>query len=74
MKRQVVDSKIIESAGYDPLLGQVELEFKGSHGVSTIRGITQDEWREFLAAPSKGTHWNRVWKPGKESFYEKAKP
>ena len=73
MKRQVVDSKIIDSAGYDPLLGQVELEFKGSHGVSTVRGITQDEWKEFLASPSKGTHWNRIWKRSKESFYEKPK-
>jgi hypothetical protein len=73
MKRQVVDSKIIDSAGYDPLLGQVELEFKGSHGVSTVRGVTQDEWNEFLASPSKGLHWNRIWKRSKESSYEKPK-
>jgi hypothetical protein len=73
MKRQVVDSKIIGSVGFDPLLGEVEIEFKTTGGIGKVKGVTVDEWNEFLASPSKGTHWNRVWKRQKDFSYEKGK-
>ena len=62
MKRDVVDSKIIGSAGY-------ELEFKTTMGVGTVQKVTQEEWNEFLSSKSKGTHWNRYWKRSKPFSY-----
>ena len=71
MKRDVVDSRVISTAGYDPLLGKAEIEFKDTGGIGTVEGVTQKEWAEFLAAPSKGIHWNRVWKNQKSFSYER---
>jgi hypothetical protein len=71
MDRQVVDSKILQSVGFDPLLGEVEIEFKDTGGIGKVKGVTVDEWNEFLSSPSKGIHWNRVWKNQKEFSYER---
>jgi hypothetical protein len=52
IKKLPVDSTNIEQAGYDPLTGQLFVDFK--NGSYVYHGVTLDQYNTFLEAPSKG--------------------
>ncbi len=63
MRRERVDSTSIVSIGYDPRIQQLEIEFRGSGDVYLYFGVPREEHAAFIAAESKGTYLNQVFKP-----------
>lgn len=57
MRRFKVESTTVDSVGYDAKAGILELEFC-SGAVYQYLGVAAQEYREFLAAPSKGKYFN----------------
>lgn len=62
MRRKAVDSETIASIGYDPRLCELDVEFRASGDVYGYFEVSAEEYREFMAAESKGTYLNRVFK------------
>jgi hypothetical protein len=57
MKRKPVESSMIRSVGYDPLMSILEIEFTSSH-VYQYGEISEETYRELLAADSKGQYFH----------------
>lgn len=63
MKRVPLDSSSIASIGYAPQDRVLELEFRESGQVYRYFDVPAEEYAAFLAADSKGTYLNQVFKP-----------
>jgi hypothetical protein len=59
MLRTRVQSTSIASMGYDPRDRVLEVEFING-GVYEYLGVSPEEYRALLAAPSRGAYLNRV--------------
>jgi hypothetical protein len=68
MKRTAVDSTSITSIGYEPRRRELEIEFRDSGDIYLYFDVAAREHAEFMAAESKGTYLNQVFKP-KEHRY-----
>ena len=63
MKRVAVDSTSIASIGYEARRCELEIEFRHSGDVYRYFDVPSKEHAEFMAAESKGTYLNQVFKP-----------
>ena len=63
MKRIPVDSSCIASIGYDLRKHELELEFRESGEVYRYFGVPPEEHAAFMAARSKGTYLNQIFRP-----------
>lgn len=63
MRRAAVNSETIASIGYAPIRRELDVEFRESGDVYRYFQVSADEHREFVAAESKGSYLNRVFKP-----------
>ena len=63
MQRKPIDSSVIASMGYAPASRILELEFRETGQVYRYLDVPLEEHVAFLAAESKGTYLNRVFKP-----------
>ena len=55
-------SSVIQIMFYDPQAGVVDVVFRARHVTYRYLGVSRADWEEFLAAPSKGTYLNQVFK------------
>jgi hypothetical protein len=62
MRRQAVESESIASMGYNASRNELEIEFRQSGSVYRYFGVSPEEHTEFMAAESKGTYLNQVFK------------
>jgi hypothetical protein len=62
MRRVAVDSTSIVSIGYERRRRELEIEFRESGDVYRYFEVPADEYAEFMAAKSKGTYLNQVFK------------
>jgi hypothetical protein len=69
MKRVAVDSATIASIGYEPRRRELEIEFRDNRDVYLYFDVPAEEYAAFMAAKSKGTYLNQVFKP-KEHRYK----
>ena len=76
MKRILLDSSSITSIGYDPDGPELEIEFRQNCDVYLYFDVPAEEYRNFMAADSKGTYLNQVFKPKGNRFavVRKGKP
>ena len=63
MKRERVDSTTVRSIGYDPRRRELDVEFLESGVVYRYLEVPAEEHTAFMAADSKGTYLNTVFKP-----------
>jgi hypothetical protein len=63
MRRIPVDSSSIASIGYDAERLELEIEFHESGDVYLYFDVPAEVYRDFMAADSKGTYLNQVFKP-----------
>lgn len=63
MQRVPQESSTIASIGYFPQEHMLELEFRESGHVYRYFDVPAGEYAAFLAAGSKGTYLNQVFKP-----------
>jgi hypothetical protein len=63
MRRVPLNSTSIASIGYDPERFQLEIEFRESGDVYLYFDVPAEEYTDFMAADSKGTYLNQVFKP-----------
>jgi hypothetical protein len=63
MQRIPVHSTSIASIGYLPAKRELEIRFRASGDVYRYFGVPSEEYRAFMAAESKGTYLNQVFKP-----------
>jgi hypothetical protein len=63
MRRSRVDSTSIASIGYQPFRRELEIEFRASGDVYRYFDVPAEEYAAFMAAESKGTYLNQVFKP-----------
>ncbi len=68
MRREAVDSESIASIGYAPRRTTLEIEFRESGDVYRYFEVSAEEHAEFMAAASKGSYLNQVFK-AKEHRY-----
>jgi hypothetical protein len=69
VERLPIDSTQISSMGYNPLTGDLEVQFRNGTKVGQYSGVTQDEWRLLQESKSKGQFLNQVIKPIKSFTY-----
>jgi len=69
MKRASVDSTSIASIGYDPRRRELEVEFRETGDVYRYFGVSAGEYADLMAAPSKGTYLNQLFKPRQHHFF-----
>ena len=69
MRRAPVDSMSIASIGYDPRRRELEIEFRETGDVYRYFGVSAAEHAEFMAAESKGTYLNQVFKARKHHYF-----
>ena len=62
MRRSGVNSSSITSIGYDNQRRELEIEFRSSGDVYRFFDVPMEEFTEFMAAESKGTYLNQVFK------------
>jgi len=62
MRRAAVDSETIASIGYEGRRCELDIEFRESGDVYRYFEVSAEEHKEFMAAESKGTYLNRVFK------------
>jgi hypothetical protein len=62
MRRRRVDSTSIASIGYLPARRELEIEFRESGDVYRYFDVLGEEHAAFMAAESKGTYLNQVFK------------
>jgi hypothetical protein len=68
MRRIPVESKSIASIGYAPRQGELDVEFRENGMVYRYSGVAKWEHVEFMAAPSKGTYLNQVFKARNHTY------
>jgi hypothetical protein len=62
MRRVWVDSSSIASIGYEAATRQLEIEFRESGDVYRYFDVPEEEYAALLAADSRGTYLNQVFK------------
>ena len=62
MRRTPVESKSIASIGFAAHRGELEVEFRQSGDVYRYSEVSAKEHADFMAAESKGTYLNQVFK------------
>ncbi len=62
MRRVRVDSSSIASIGYEAATREFEIEFRESGVVYRYFDVPKEEYAAFLAADSKGSYLNQVFK------------
>lgn len=62
MKRKPVHSSSVASIGYDSDKRELDIEFRDSGEVYRYIDVSPKEHAEFMAADSKGTYLNSVFK------------
>ena len=62
MRRIWVDSSSIASVGYDAAGRVLEIEFRESGDVYRYFDVPEEEYAALLAADSRGTYFNQVFK------------
>jgi hypothetical protein len=62
MRRVWVDSSSIASIGYKAATRELEIEFRESRDVYRYFDVPGEEYASFMAAESKGTYLNQVFK------------
>ena len=72
MRREAVDSGTIASIGYEARRCELDVEFLESGDVYRYFEVSAEEHSEFMAAESKGTYLNQVFK-GKRHPYRLVK-
>ncbi|HVA15501.1 MAG TPA: KTSC domain-containing protein [Stellaceae bacterium] len=60
---QAVDSSAIRAIGYAPAARRLFIAYRGARGLYAYDEVAPREWRELLAAPSKGRYVNFRIKP-----------
>jgi hypothetical protein len=73
MKRELIDSSVIISMGYDPVWRVLEIEFRDNREIYDYFDVPAEEYVAFCNAPSKGLYLNTVFKP-KNYRTERKKP
>jgi hypothetical protein len=63
MKRISLDSSSIASIGYEPKPRELEIEFRQSGDVYLYFKVPEQEYEAFMVADSKGTYFNKAFKP-----------
>ena len=63
MRRIPVPSTSIASIGYVPKNRELEIEVRASGDVYRYFNVRTEEYAAFMAAESKGTYLNQVFKP-----------
>jgi KTSC domain len=63
MRRFPVRSTSIASIGYSPAERELEIKFRESGDVYRYFDVPNEEYEAFMAAESKGTYLNQVFKP-----------
>jgi hypothetical protein len=63
MRRNPVRSTSIASIGYLPKARELEIKFRASGDVYRYFDVPAEEYAAFMAAESKGTYLNQVFKP-----------
>jgi hypothetical protein len=63
MRRAWVDSSSIASIGYEAPTRELEIEFRESGDVYRYFDVPREEYSAFMAAESKGSYLNQVFKP-----------
>lgn len=58
MRRQVIESSVIRSVGYDPSSKTLEIEFEPGDRVYQYFDVPEAVYQELLAAPSRGHFFN----------------
>jgi hypothetical protein len=77
MRRIPVRSTSIASIGYLAAERELEVEFRASGDVYRYFDVRAEEYAAFLAAESKGTYMNQVFKPREHRYVvvaERKKP
>lgn len=68
MRRRAVESESIASIGYDASRNELEIEFRQNGSVYRYFGVSPEVYIEFMAAESKGTYLNQVFKPREHRY------
>jgi KTSC domain len=68
MRRKAVDSGTVASIGYEPRRCELDVEFRESGDVYRYFGVSAEEHAAFMAAESKGTHLNQVFKAKRHPY------
>jgi hypothetical protein len=63
MRRIPVPSTSVASIGYLPAKRELEIRFRASGNVYRYFDVPGEEYAAFMAAESKGTYLNQVFKP-----------
>jgi KTSC domain len=77
MQRIPIRSTSIASLGYSPTKRELEIKFRDTGDVYRYFDVPAEEYVAFLAAESKGTYLNQVFKPREYRYfvvYEGKKP
>jgi hypothetical protein len=69
MRRNPVHSTSIASIGYLPRKRELEIEFRDSGEVYRYFDVPGEEYTAFMAAESKGTYLNQVFKPREYRYF-----
>lgn len=69
MRRTPVESTTLRAIGYDSIRRELELEFRDNGDIYRYLDVPPQEHQEFMAAPSKGTYLNRVFKLKKHRYF-----
>jgi len=62
MRRVWIDSSSIASIGYEAAARELEIEFRESGDVYRYFDVPEEEYAAILAADSRGTYFNQVFK------------
>jgi hypothetical protein len=62
MRRETVDSDPIASIGYESRRCELDIEFRDSGDIYRYFQVSAEEYSEFMAAESKGSYLNQVFK------------
>ncbi len=63
MRRLPVNSTTIASVGYDPATRELAIEFRHTRDLYLYFDVPPEEYSAFMAAESKGSYLNQVFKP-----------
>lgn len=58
MERQIINSEMISTAGYDASSGTLEIEFRRDGAIWQYLDVPETMWHEFLNAESQGRYWH----------------
>lgn len=63
MRWEFVNSETLRAIGHDARRSELRLVFRDTGDIYAYFEVPPDEHSEFMAAPSKGTYLNYVFKP-----------